>query len=117
MFKIETNANGGWIIPDWTEIDAGFEIPAYSEIGDDCTLGPSTAVGQDSTWLGVKVESWLTLANVDGAGMHVTMVKHAEGVMVNAGCFLGTLEEFVERVADQGMNRYVAVVSAVAAAM
>ena len=70
-----------------------------------------------TTWLGVKVESWLTLTNVDGAGMHVTMVKHAKGVMVNAGCFLGTLEEFLEKVTERQMLRYVAVVSAVAAAM
>lgn len=49
--------------------------------------------------------------------MYVTMVKHADGVTVNAGCFLGTLDEFIEKVTERGMNRYVAVISAVAAVM
>lgn len=123
MFKIEIKANGGWIVPAYTQIDAGFEAPAWSELGDACKLGPycklgsSTEIGENSTWLGVTVQSWLTLANVDGAGMPVTMVKHADGVMVNAGCFLGTLDEFIEKVTERGMNRYVAVISAVAAVM
>ena len=159
MFKIEIKANGGWIVPAYTQIDAGFEAPAWSELGDgcklgpycelghncelgpDCTLGdgcklghgcklgdgcklghgcklgPSTEIGENPTWLGVTVQSWLTLANVDGTGMYVTMVKHADGVMVNAGCFLGTLDEFIEKVIKRSMNRYVAVISAVAAAM
>jgi hypothetical protein len=67
--------------------------------------------------MGVTVQSWLTLGNVDGTGRQVKVVKHAEGVRVEAGCFQGTLEEFCAKAASEGKDRYVRVVSAVAATM
>jgi hypothetical protein len=65
----------------------------------------------------VVVLSWLTLANVDGSGRQLRLVKHASGVVVEAGCFQGTVEEFCQRAQKEGKTKYVAVVTAVAAVM
>ena len=133
--QFKTNARGGWVIPAYTSIPARTSIPAWSEIGAYCTLGDGCVLGAGCTlgngctlghgcelrantqWLGVTVESWLTLANVDGSGRQIKIVKHAEGVRVEAGCFRGTLEDFCTQAASEGKDRYVRVISAVAAAM
>ena len=111
------NAHGGWIIPSHTLIPCSTRIPARSDLGEGCTLGAYCKIGGDARWMGVTVQSWLTLANVDGTGRQVKVVKHAEGVRVEAGCFQGTLEEFCAKAASEGKGRYVRVVAAVAAAM
>lgn len=87
MFK--TNDKGG------TEIPACSVVPAY------CTLGNGCKLGSNCSWLGV--ESWLTLANVDGSG------RHAAGVKVEAGCFVGSLEKFCAKAAAENKHRYAAV--------
>ena len=121
--QFETNARGGWVIPAYTSIPAHTSIPAWSEIGAYCTLGNSCTLGHgcdlgaNTQWLGVIVESWLTLANVDGSGRQIKVVKHAEGVRVEAGCFQGTLEDFCTQAASEGKDRYVRVVSAIASTM
>lgn len=101
----------------------------YCTLGDGCTLGDCCTLGIDYTlgdgctlsngcvWLGVQVQSWLTVSNVDGSGRQVKIVKHAEGVKVEAGCFMGTLEKFCEAAAAEGKQRYVAVITAIAGAM
>ena len=58
--------------------------------------------------------SWLTMANVDGDGYQVKLVKHADGVMVEAGCFVGTSDEFITAVEDKGFMKYSKAVSAMA---
>ena len=98
-------------------LGAGCKFGAYCRLGNDCRLGESCTLGANTQWLGVTVESWLTLANVDGSGRPVKIIKHAEGVRVEAGCFQGTLEEFCIQAASEGKDRYVRVISAVAAAM
>ena len=115
--QFETNLLGGWVIPPGTKISAGVNIPDWSCLGAYCTLGDSCTLGADARWMGVTVQSWLTLASVDGTGRQVKVVKHAEGVRVEAGCFQGTLEEFCTKAASEGKDRYVRVVAAVAAAM
>lgn len=101
MFK--TNDKGGWIVPDGTEIPACSVVPAYSTLGNGCKLG------SNCSWLGV--ESWLTLANVDGSGRQV---KHAAGVKVEAGALL---EKFCAKAAAENKHRYAAVIQAVAEVM
>ena len=134
----ELNAKGGWIVPSNSTIPADTAIPSYSELGagcklgDCCTLGNGCklgygcklgvccalgygcTLGDGCTWLGVTVESWLTLANVDGTGRQVKVVKHAGGIKVEAGCFIGTLEEFTVKAESEGKLRYVAVIKAIA---
>ena len=130
-----TNENGGWIIPEGAEVPCNTGIPSYSEIGalcnfgDDCKFGnycnfgvgckfgASTTIVPDCTLLNGLCQSFLTLANVDGSGRSILLVKHADGVKVQAGCFVGTLDEFIAKSKAEGKERYVAVVSAVAAVM
>ena len=90
---------------------------AVGLVGDGCTLGDYCKLGSDTQWMGVTVQSWLTLANVDGTGRQVKVVKHGGGDRVEVGCFQGTLEEFCAKAAGEGKDRYVRVVSAVAATM
>ena len=104
-----TNNLGGWIIPAGTEIEAETGIPRYSEIGDACKIGDGC------TWLGVKVKSWLTLANVDGSNRQIKVVRSDEDeIKIEAGCFVGTLDEFIAKAKSEGKLRYVAVISAIA---
>ena len=134
----ELNAKGGWIVPANSTIPADTVIPSYSELGNYCTLGYGCKLGDyctlgydctlgdycklgdcctlgfGCTWLGVTVESWLTLANVDGTGRQVKVVKHAGGIKIEAGCFIGTLEEFTSKAESEGKLRYVAVIKAIA---
>ena len=118
---LNTNNLGGWIIPAGTEIAAETEIPSYSEIGNYCTIGDGYKIGDDCkigagcTWLGVKVKSWLTLANVDGSNRQIKIVRSDEGeIKIEAGCFIGTLDEFIAKAKSEGKLRYVAVISAIA---
>ena len=122
-----TNNLGGWIIPAGTEIAAETGILSYSEIGDGCTIGDRCTIGNDCTignyckigygctWLGVKVKSWLTLANVDGSNRQIKVVRSDEDeIKIEAGCFVGTLDEFIDKAKSEGKFRYVAVISAIA---
>ena len=113
----EKNKLGGWLVPDNTIIPANTVIPAYSELGNDCTLGNECELGTYCTLEGVKPIQWLTLSNVDGTGRQVLIIKHAGGVLVRAGCFLGTPEEFIEKARDEGKHTYVSIIGAVCGAL
>ena len=126
----ELNRMGGWIVPQGTTLEAGTDIPAFSALGDGCklgddytvryrcTLGNSFSHGDRLNWLGVKVESSLTLSNVDGSGRQLNLVKHVNStVMVEAGCFLGTVDKFVAAAEDEGKLRYARLIPLTAANM
>ena len=85
------------------------------KIGNRCTIGYGCEIGYGCTWLGVKVKSWLTLANVDGSNRQIKIVRSDEGeIKIEAGCFIGTLDEFIAKAKSEGKLRYVAVISAIA---
>ena len=126
----ETNELGGWIVPDGTTLPPGTGVPSYSTIGNGCTIGDGCTIGNyctigdgctignGCTWLGVQVSKWLTLANVDGSGRQLKVVVAVDGsVKVEAGCFVGTADEFCDRAKDEGKGTYVAVVRAVVQAL
>ena len=108
----ETNELGGWIVPDGTTLPPGTGVPSYSTIGNGCTIGDGCTIGNyctigdgctignGCTWLGVQVSKWLTLANVDGSGRQLKVVVAVDGsVKVEAGCFVGTADEFCKKAA------------------
>lgn len=138
----QRNELGGWIVPDGTTLPPGTVVPSYSyignycTIGNDCTIGDRCRIGNDCTigygcsignyctigygctWLGVQVYKWLTLANVDGSGRQLKVVVAVDGsVKVEAGCFVGTADEFCKKAAAEGKGTYVAVVRAVVQAL
>jgi acetyltransferase-like isoleucine patch superfamily enzyme len=86
-------------------------------IREQCTFGNSCELGKNCVWLGVTVFEWLTLANVDGSGRQVKIVKHANGVRIEAGCFIGTAEEFLYRAQYEEKTVYVSVIKAVVEAL
>jgi len=63
------------------------------------------------------VVRFLTLANVSGSGRQITLIQHADGALVRAGCFLGTPEEFAARAKAEGKDLYAAAIPAVVEAM
>ena len=63
------------------------------------------------------VVRWLSLANVDGTGRYVLVVRHADGVLIRAGCFLGDLGKFVAMASAEGKHIYVAVLTGVVRAL
>ena len=114
----QRNELGGWIVPDGTTLPPGAVVPSYSYIGDYCTIGNGCSIGDGCTWLGVRASKWLTLANVDGSGRQLKVVVAVDGsVKVEAGCFVGTADEFCDRAKDEGKGTYVSVVRAVAQAL
>jgi hypothetical protein len=55
------------------------------------------------------------LANVDGSNRQIKIVRSDEGeIKIEAGCFIGTLDEFIAKAKSEGKLRYVAVISAIA---
>ena len=128
--EFQINEQGGWIVPPNTKLANETVVPAHSvfgrgctlgdecTLGDRCKLGDRCELGDGCNWLGGKVESFLTVSNVDGTGRQVKLVKHAGGeIAVEAGCFKGTVAEFVNKAEDEGKTRYVAVIQAIVEAM
>src|SRR3990167_2774160 len=115
----DTNERGGWIVPACTTIEARTEIPNYSELGNECKLGNGCMLGYRCTLgvecvlEGVTCLQFLTMANVDSTGRQILIIKHAEGVRIRAGCFIGTGAEFLVKAASEGKTKYVAIVGAV----
>ena len=178
VHAFEINENGGWIVPDGTEIWPDTIIPDYStlglmcklgdgctlgykctlgkgctlgvgcklgdectlggdctlgdgcelgygcKLGDRCTLGDGCELGQECklgdgcTWLGVKVERFMTAANIPGSGQQVTVVLGSCGAVKVEDCFyFGTADEFCALVESEGGLIYARVVRAIAEAI
>ena len=135
------NKRGGWVVPPWAALPDGVVVPPCSEIGNCVKIGDHATIGDEATIgnyvkigncvkigafvkicrecviEGVKVKRILTLGNVDGSGRQVLLIWHAGGVLVRAGCFRGTVGEFVARAASEGKHIYAAVIPAVVAAV
>ncbi len=130
-----TNSKGGWDIPDGTKIPDGTEIPKFSTLGDGCSLGDycklgdccslgdycslgyGCSLGDGCTWLGITVIKWMTCANVDGSGRQLKIIRHKDGIKIEAGCFRGSHIEFLEKANSENKNTYVAIVGAICGAM
>ena len=117
----ELNAKGGWVVPARTKIPDETVIPDFSEIGDGCTLGYGCTLGnfctlgENTSWLNTTVKSWLTLANVDGSGRQIKIVRGTDNqIKIEAGCFIGTLEEFLAKAKGENKLRYVSIIGAIA---
>ena len=59
------------------------------------------------------VDNFCTLANIDGFGGQVRIIFHSTGVTIEAGCFIGTADEFIAKAAAEGNKRSVRVIKAV----
>lgn len=85
--------------------------------GDDATLGDGVKLGDRLTAEGVRVVATMTMSNVDGSGRRLQIYVHPAGILIRAGCFKGSLDEFCAKAAEEGKVRYVKVVRAAAEAL
>ena len=94
-----------------------------NKLGDDTTFGNYSRfgnllqVGKRFTCEGVKVYAFICLSNIDGVGRQIQAFVHKDGILIRAGCFKGTLNEFCSRAKAEGKMRYAAVVRAAALAL
>lgn len=94
-------------IRDFCTLKSGTNISPNADIGNGCNIRlPATLEGKDML-------AFMTLGNVDGSGRQVLLIKHADGVTIRAGCFIGTAEEFYKRAAAEHKLVYVNVVEAI----
>lgn len=141
MSNFERNKEGGWIIPANTVVPSNTVVPQNSKIGNGCNFGLGCifqsgcnfgndcsfeygcefenfiVLGQNCSICGVIVQKWLTVSNVDGSGRQVKIIRHAEGILIEAGCFVGTLDEFVAKAIAENKMQYVKIISLIASGL
>jgi len=110
-------------IGDSAHIGAGSRfghIPSFGhrvQLHDDVTIGnwpmfgESLVFGNNVTIDGGVVRDLIIVSNVDGSGRQVIIYRRDDGPYVRAGCFFGTLDEFVKRATAEDKHRYAEVVS------
>ena len=86
-------------------------------LGDCNTLGDGFKFGKRLKMEGVMVLALMNMSNVDGSGRKILIVIHTHGIIVRAGCFVGSLDEFCEKALSEGKRRYARVVKAAAEAL
>jgi len=59
----------------------------------------------------------MSSANIDGSGRQIKIFSAGKAVMVEAGCFWGTAEEFCNRAKNEGKDTYSNIVGAIAKAI
>ncbi|EIC13636.1 hypothetical protein QG083_10760 [Kingella kingae] len=101
----DNNTLGGWQI-----------IGADNTFGDCNILGSSFKFGKRLKMEGVEVINFMTMPNVDGSGRQIQIIVHTKGLLIRAGCFVGTLDEFCAKAESEYKTRYSKVVRAVAEA-
>ena len=89
----------------------------YATLGDWATLGDGATLGDRLTAEGVMVYATMTMSNVDGSGRRIQIYVHPAGILIRAGCFRGSLDEFCDRARLEGKVRYAKVVRAAAEAL
>ena len=95
----------------------------WNKLGDDNTLGNWNTLGDGFKFgkrlkiEGVRVLALMNMSNVDGSGRKILIVIHTHGIIVRAGCFVGSLDEFCEKALSEGKRRYARVVKAAAEAL
>jgi hypothetical protein len=97
---LPTNENGGKICPtgDYTEIQY---IPAFSELGDCCTLGNYCTLGKNISFESGHVKNgvYLTCGNIGSENRTAYFYADETGkFFVRAGCWFSDMGKFITRV-------------------
>ena len=88
-----------------------------NSFGNFNSFGDSFKHGKRLTSEGVKVIRLMCMSNVDGSGRRIIIYIHTEGILIRAGCFKGSLDEFCAKAESEGKKRYSRVVRAAAEAL
>jgi hypothetical protein len=59
----------------------------------------------------------MTLSNVDGSGRQIKLIFDGKDVHVEAGCFLGNVNDFCEKAENEGKQFYSKIIRTNALAM
>lgn len=110
-FKLNTKC--GWIVPSGAVFEDGTVFPPFCEFGDSCKFGDSCNIPHGCTMEDVEMQQWTTISNLDGSGRQVIIILHKDGVKIRAGCFSGSLEEFVMKATLEGKKIYASVVPSI----
>ena len=103
-------------IADFAEIGDFAEIRCNVELGDGVVIGDNVKIGNKFICEGLKVIDFFTLSNVDGTGRKIYVYVHTEGITIRAGCFIGTLDDFCWKAAQEEKYLYSVTVRAAAEA-
>ena len=103
-------------IGKWAKIGNHAEIGKSVEIGEWAIIGDCVKIGDKFRCEGLEVIDFFTMSNIDGTGRRIHIYVHTKGITVRAGCFIGTLDKFCEKAADEGKYLYSRTVRAAAEA-
>ena len=92
------------------------KIGNSEKIGYNVDIGDNAIIGDKFRCEGLEVIDFFTMSNVDGTGRRIHIYVHTKGVMVRAGCFIGTLDDFCNKAEDEGKYLYAVTVRAAAKA-
>ena len=123
------NEQGGWVIPAGSVVAPNQKIPDFSEIGNGNTFGKWNTFGNGNTFGdGTTFGNWtkiervpnaklMCISNADGSGRQVQIITNGVDTIIRAGCFSGTVDEFVARAVAENKPIYAAAIPALVAVM
>ena len=103
-------------IGNWAKIGDHAEIGDHVEIGNYVDIGDNVIIGNKFRCECLEVINFFTMSNVDGTGSRIYIYVHTKGITVRAGLFKSTLDEFCNKVKDEGKYLYAVTVRAAAEA-
>lgn len=129
-----TNEQGGWIIPagavveeksipsfsivgEGTKFGNGTKFGDWTTFGNKTSFGSGTKFGKDTTYSEFPCRKIATMSNIDGTGRQIVCVIGEDLCMIEAGCFWGTLKEFVAKARSEDKLLYASCVSSFCKAM
>lgn len=86
---------------------------ARCDIGTMCVIGPRVKFGHGCTWLGDEVIDWISMANIDETGRVVKVIRHKAGVVVEAGDFIGSADDYLSKQIEKGDKKCARIIKAV----
>ena len=108
--------DNGAKIGDHVELGKHAEIGDHVEIGNYADIGDNVIIGNKFRCECLEVINFFTMSNVDGTGLRLYIYVHTKGITVRAGLFKSTLDEFCNKVEDEGKYLYAVTVRAAAEA-
>lgn len=101
---------------DRCEFGDDCEFSKWCQFGDGCEFGYGCKFGNKCIVEGVQMQWIMTAANIDGSGRQILIVSDGDKVLVRAGCFFGSVEEFTAKAKSEDKHVYAAVIPAMVAA-
>jgi NDP-sugar pyrophosphorylase family protein len=117
-FSNGTTFGNGTKFGDGTKFGYGTTFGDETTFGNWNTFGDGTKFGDGTEIEGVENAKLFCLSNLDGSGRQIQIIvdNYGEKIVIRAGCFRGTLDEFCQRSISENKMIYAGVVRAAAEA-